>query len=117
MASAIGRYDPQVEWHRKAAGEAYDRGYFPEGFMRQWSALLRAPERLELLRTVTVHAFVLHGRDDDHLHWAAAVDMAEAIAGSELQVHPDMGHLIPHELWPTIADGLVRAARRAEKPA
>lgn len=110
-----GRYDPQVQWHVAKAGEAYDRGYAPEGYARQWAALRRAPERLEDLRSVAVPTLVFHGRDDDVLHWHSAVDIAEAIAGSELQVQPDMGHLIPHELWPDLAQALLRTARRAEE--
>ena len=109
-----GRFDPQIEWHVRATGEAYDRGYYPEGFSRQWAALKRAPERLEDLRSVTAPTFVFHGRDDDVLHWASAVDIAEAIPDAELQVHPGMGHLIAHELWPDLAAGLLRTAARAE---
>lgn len=112
-STRLGAYDPQVEWHRAAAGEAYDRGYFPEGFSRQWAALRRAPERLEALKDVTVPTLVFHGREDDVLHWASAVDIAEAIPGAELQVHADVGHLIPHELWPDLAAALLRTARRA----
>jgi len=114
-AAPPGRYDPQVAWHIAATGEAYDRGYFPEGFSRQWAALRRAPERLEDLKAVTVPTLVLHGRDDDVLHWASAVDIAEAIPGAELQVHADMGHLIPHELWTDIAAALLRTAARADE--
>jgi len=109
------RYDAQEDWHRWAAGEAYDRGYFPEGAARQWAAMRRAPERLERLRGVSVPTLVLHGRDDDVLHWCAAVDMAEAVAGSELQVHPGMGHLIPWELWPEIVAAVARTARHGER--
>jgi pimeloyl-ACP methyl ester carboxylesterase len=114
-AAPRGRYDPQVDWHIARAGEAYDRGYAPEGYHRQWAALRRAPERLDDLRSVTVPTLVFHGREDDVLHWHSAVDIAEAIAGSELQVQPDMGHLIPHELWPDLAQALVRTAHRAEE--
>lgn len=117
LASPLRRYDPQVEWHRAAAAEAYDRGYAPEGFARQWAALMRAPERLEQLRAVTVPTLVFHGREDEVLHWAAAVDIAEAITGAELHVAPDMGHLIPHELWPELTAALARTAHRAEEPA
>ncbi|WP_067195990.1 alpha/beta fold hydrolase [Microbacterium sp. XT11] len=115
VASTGGRYDPQVEWHRRAAREAYDRGYSPDGYARQWAALRRAPERLEALRSVTVPTLVFHGREDDVLHWASAVDIAEAIPGAELQVHADMGHLIPHELWPDLASALLRTAARGEE--
>jgi len=106
-------YDPQVDWHRARAGEAYDRGYAPEGFMRQWSALYRATGRLEALRAVEVPALVFHGRDDRTLHWYAAFDIADTMPDAELQVHPGMGHLIPWELWPELVAGIVRTARRA----
>jgi pimeloyl-ACP methyl ester carboxylesterase len=108
-------YDPQLDWHREKAIQAHERGYAPDGFVRQWSALLRAPERLERLRGVTVPAFVFHGREDPVLHWCSAVDIAEAIPGAELQVHPGMGHLIPWELWPELIAGVVRAARREDR--
>ncbi|OZM76477.1 alpha/beta fold hydrolase [Pseudonocardia sp. MH-G8] len=109
------RYRWQEEWMVWAAGEAYDRGYAPEGYVRQWAALRRAPERLERLRAVTVPTLVLHGRDDDVLHWCAAVDTAEAIPGAELQIHPDMGHLVPWELWPDLVAAIARTARRGEE--
>jgi pimeloyl-ACP methyl ester carboxylesterase len=108
------RYPVDEEWFAWAAGEAYDRGYAPEGFARQWSALLRAPERLERLRGVTAPSLVFHGRADDVLHWCAAVDMAGALPNAELQVHADMGHLIARELWPALVDGIVRTARRGD---
>lgn len=114
--SGDGRYPIDQEWMSWAAGTAYDRGYAPEGFARQWSALLRAPDRLEPLRGIGIPALVFHGREDDVLHWAAAVDMAEAIPRAELQVHPGMGHLIAHQLWPDLAAGIVRTVRRAEAP-
>jgi pimeloyl-ACP methyl ester carboxylesterase len=109
------RYDPQVQWHREKAALAYDRGYFPEGFSRQWAALLRAPERLEQLREVTVPTFVFHGREDPVLHWCSAVDIAEAMPAAELQVHPEVGHLIPHELWPDLTTAIARTAHRGEE--
>ncbi len=109
------RYDPQEDWHRAKAALAYDRGYAPDGYARQWSALLRAPERLEDLRSVTVPTLIFHGREDEVLHWCSAVDMAEAIAGSELQIQPDMGHLIPHELWPDLVAAISRTVQRREE--
>ncbi|MGO1849237.1 MULTISPECIES: alpha/beta fold hydrolase [unclassified Microbacterium] len=110
-----GRYDPQLEWHVNATAHAYDRGYSPDGYARQWSALLRAPERFEALKAVTVPALIFHGREDDIVHWQAAADMAAAIATSELQVHPHMGHLAPHELWPELSAALIRTVRRGEE--
>ena len=99
---------------REDARTAYDRGYFPEGFARQWSALMRAPERLERLRAVTVPALLFHGRADATLHWVASVEMAQAMPDAELHVVPDMGHLMTVDLWPSLAAGIVRTARRGE---
>jgi pimeloyl-ACP methyl ester carboxylesterase len=114
-AAGSDRYPLDVEWMRWASGEAFDRGYFPEGFSRQWAALLRAPERLDDLRTVTAPTLIFHGRDDDVCGWLAAVAMAEAMPHAELQVHPGMGHLIPSSLYPELVDGIVRTARWAER--
>lgn len=114
-AAPATRYDPQVQWHRAAAGLAYDRGYAPEGYARQWAACLRAPERLDDLRTVTIPALVFHGRDDAVVHYSAALDLADALAAAELQIHPQVGHLIPHELWPELAGAIVRTAQRGEE--
>ncbi len=108
-----GLYDPQLQWHAEAAATAYDRDYAPEGAVRQWAALLRAPERLERLRELSHPAFVFHGREDGTLHWSAAVDIAAALSGAELQVRPRVGHLIPLELWPELVEGIVRTAARA----
>lgn len=111
------RYDPQVAWHRTAAGTAYDRGYFPEGAERQLAALRRAPERLERLRDVRVPTLIVHGREDPVVHWSAAADMAAAMSGSELQIHPEVGHLLPHELWPDLTRAILRTADRARERA
>jgi pimeloyl-ACP methyl ester carboxylesterase len=108
-----GPYDPQLAWHREKAVQAFERGYFPEGFTRQWAALLRAEDRLPVLHTVGVPTFVFHGRNDPVLSWTAAVAIAQAMPDAELQVHPGMGHLIPWELWPELVAGIVRTARRA----
>jgi hypothetical protein len=43
------------------------------------------------------------------------VDIAAAVPGSELQIHPDMGHLVPWELWPDVVAAIVRTARRGEE--
>ena len=115
--AAPSRYDAQVEWHAAKAALAYDRGYAPEGFSRQWAALRRAPERLARLAEVDAPALVWHGRVDDVLHWSAAVDMAEALTAAELQVHPEVGHFFPQELWPDLAAAITRTARRGEEHA
>lgn len=100
---------------RRYVTRSYERRYSPDGAPRQWSALKRAPERLERLRGVEVPTAVIHGRDDHVLHWCAAVDIAEAMPASELHVYPGMGHFFPPVLIPDFVRILLRTARSAER--
>ncbi|WP_306369615.1 alpha/beta fold hydrolase [Nocardiopsis sp. CC223A] len=99
---------------RRYITRSYERRYSPDGAPRQWSALKRAPERLERLRGVDVPTAVIHGRDDHVLHWCAAVDIAEAMPRAELHVHPGMGHFFPPALIPDFVRVLRRTALLAE---
>ncbi len=110
-----GTYPFDKTWAREAARRAYDRGYAPDGIARQWTALKRAPERLERLREVRAPTLVIHGRADNVLLWPAAVDIAEAIADAELHIYPGMGHSMVRELWPAYVAEIVRVARRYEE--
>jgi len=112
-ADSPGWYEHDADWYAEQARVGYERGYSPDGLVRQWSMLVRAPERLEALREVRVPTLLFHGRHDPVLHWHAALDIAEAISDAELQVHPGMGHLVPRALWPELVAGIVRTARRS----
>lgn len=109
----VGASPFDEDWVRTMAALHYDRGYCPDGQPRQWAALLRAPKRLARLSTVSVPTLVVHGRLDADLHWRAAVDMAAAIEGAELQVYGEMGHELPRALWPDLVAGITRTAHRA----
>lgn len=100
---------------RRYVTRSYERRYSPDGAPRQWSALKRAPERLEDLRTVDVPTAVIHGRDDHVLHRCAAWDIAEAMPRAELHVYPGMGHFFPPALISAFVRVLERTARLAER--
>lgn len=96
------------------AARYYDRIYRPDGLVRQWNAMLRGPlERREKLGAVTVPAAIIHGRQDQLLHWKAAVAAGELLAGAEVHIFEEMGHDVPRELWPDFVRALSRAADRA----
>ena len=116
------RYHQSPGFEFDAAGAAalaaryFDRGYRPDGPVRQWNALVRGPlERREWLRAVTAPTVIIHGRADRSLHWRAALTMAELIAHSELHLYDGMGHDVPRPLWPQFVDAFARSARRAER--
>lgn len=108
----------EQQWYedetRRYIADSYARRYSPDGAPRQWNALKRAPERLAELRSVTVPAAVVHGREDHVLHWCAALDIAEAMPTAELHVYPGMGHFFPPALIPDFVQILRRTAQLAE---
>jgi pimeloyl-ACP methyl ester carboxylesterase len=74
--------------------------YDPDGIARQLAAIVAAPPRDELLKTVRCPALVLHGDSDPLFPVAVAKDTAESIPGAELVVVPGMSHGFPESLTP-----------------
>lgn len=66
--------------------------------------------RLSQLR---VPALVLHGSDDPLLRPAAARRTAKAISGARLVILPGVGHYLPTEVYPQVADEVRALADRA----
>jgi pimeloyl-ACP methyl ester carboxylesterase len=99
-------------------GRVADRApYDPNGNARQLAAIVAAPPRNELLKSVRCPALVLHGDSDPLLRVAAAKDTAASIPGAELVVVPGMGHGFPDSLAPVllkhIGDFVAKAEGRA----
>lgn len=106
-----------VEETRARAGETYDRGISTSGAIRQMQAILAQPDRTRPLHEVRVPTMVIHGLADRLVHVSGGRATAHAIPGAELLLIPGMGHDLPEALWPTLADGIERTARRAEPEA
>jgi pimeloyl-ACP methyl ester carboxylesterase len=96
------------------AGRSYDRAYDPAGGVRQRLAVHASGDRTEGLRGLRVPTLVVHGEADPLIPVAGGKATAEAIPDAELLVFPGMGHHLPPELWPDIADAIARTADRAE---
>jgi pimeloyl-ACP methyl ester carboxylesterase len=102
----------QDELERKHAAK-FDRGYRPQGTMRQYAAILASPDRTAGLHDVKVPTLVIHGADDPLITVSGGEATAAAVAGAELLVIPGMGHDLPRELWPQLADAIAGNAARA----
>ena len=91
--------------------------YDPAGVARQWSAVVAAAPRNELLRNVRCPALVLHGEADPVFPVAAAEDTAQSIPDAELIVVPGMGHGISESTAPVclkhIGDFVMEVEERA----
>ncbi|MEZ0091362.1 alpha/beta fold hydrolase [Streptacidiphilus sp. EB129] len=93
--------DPAVLRVRHEA--SYDRSYRPDGFARQFAAVLASPDRTAGLRGVTVPTLVIHGLADPLIDHSGGEATAKAVPGAGLLLLPGMGHDLPQALWPTIA--------------
>ena len=92
---------------RDLAGRMYDRGYHPDGTMRQVVAILASGDRTPLLRELDVPTVVIHGEDDALIGVSGGHATAAAIPGSRLVLIPGLGHDLPAGSWETIADAVV----------
>jgi pimeloyl-ACP methyl ester carboxylesterase len=107
------RYPVDEERMRERAAATYDRCHHPAGTARQLGAILASGSRTAGLRRLDVPAVVVHGRDDPLVPFRAGAATARAVPGAELVAIPGMGHDLPRELWPRVADALVANAERA----
>jgi pimeloyl-ACP methyl ester carboxylesterase len=96
---------------RATAGQAWDRGYNPEGTARQLAAIVASGSRSAALADVDLPALVVHGAADTLIHPSGGERTAEVIPDAKLVVIDGMGHDLPRPLWPQITDLLVDHAR------
>jgi len=92
----------------RAAREAFQRSYRPDGVARQMQAAIADGSRVDRLRLVEVPTLIIHGADDPLIPVAAGRDTAAVIPGARLEIVPGMGHNIPDALAPKIV-GIVSA--------
>ena len=93
LFQAIGGRLPQDEHRlRTSAGIAWDRGPHPEGFARQWAAIMASGSRLRALRRLDVPTLVVHGTLDPLVPPRAGKATADAIPGARMLWVDGMGH-------------------------
>lgn len=83
-------------------GRGYDRCYYPQGLLRQWSALLAAPPRGKRLQKVKLPALVMHGSADILVPPQHGRRVAASIPGSEYHEIEGWGHDMPLGVIPLL---------------
>ncbi|EKF28626.1 hydrolase, alpha/beta fold family, putative [Trypanosoma cruzi marinkellei] len=82
---------------------------------RHLSAVQRAKSRVEGLRGLKTPTLVIHGMRDEIVPYENGIEIAKVIGRSaKLVLFPLMGHAIPEELFPAIAQEIVWNAQRAD---
>jgi pimeloyl-ACP methyl ester carboxylesterase len=97
---------------RQRAATAYDRCFYPEGFVRQLLAIMASGDRTEKLRRLDVPTLVIHGSVDPLVTPSGGQATADAIPGAELLVLDGMGHDLPPFFWTPIVEAITKLAAR-----
>lgn len=106
-------YPPDPEALRARVTAEIDRAHHPAGYVRQRAAILADGDRRELVMRIAAPTLVIHGTDDPLVPHAGGEELAALIAGASLHLFPGMGHEIPEQLVPLIADLVASHARTA----
>jgi pimeloyl-ACP methyl ester carboxylesterase len=92
------------------ATRSFERGLNPSGVSRQMLAIIASGNRTEKLATLNVPTLVIHGTNDPLVSPEAGKATARAIAGAKLMLVEGMGHTLPRQVWPEIADAIAQHA-------
>ncbi len=98
---------------RQKIERAYDRSYYPAGYGRQLVAILVAESRVPALAKVSVPTLVVHGIDDPLVPLENGRRVASAVPGARLIELRGMGHNLPEQYWPLVADAIAETAARS----
>ncbi|MFW9822467.1 MAG: alpha/beta fold hydrolase [Candidatus Thorarchaeota archaeon] len=98
---------------RSFAARVFDRCYYPQGAERQTLAVMVDGNRKDRLSDIKVPTLIIHGREDPFFPIEGGIDTHEAISGSELLIIEGMGHSLPPETWPQIAESIAKNAAKA----
>jgi pimeloyl-ACP methyl ester carboxylesterase len=92
---------------------AVHRAWRPAGSARQLLAVAADGDRSPLLSRMRIPTHVMHGREDPLVPCAAAHDLQSKIDGATLDLIDGMGHDLPVQLMPRLAQGIADNASKA----
>lgn len=90
---------------------AVERAYYPVGSDRQGAAVLAVLGDMRgILENIQAPTVVIHGSSDPLNPYQLGEDVANTIPGADFILIEGMGHDLPVELIPTIADAIIKVA-------
>jgi pimeloyl-ACP methyl ester carboxylesterase len=105
FSGGSGKFDEKVE--SELSARSYDRCFYPQGFTRQFTAVLASGGRKEALKSVNVPTLVIHGAQDPLVPLEHGRATAEAISGARLLVVEGLGHGLSYpDLWDEIVEAI-----------
>lgn len=91
-----------------------ERGYHPEGVLRQMNASLASGDLSPVLGMVRCPALVIHGKSDPLIPYTAGIDTAVRIRDAKLVLLDGYGHDFPPQLNERLANLIAGHAAAAE---
>ncbi|MFL2697675.1 MAG: alpha/beta fold hydrolase [Gammaproteobacteria bacterium] len=82
-------------------------GFYPEAMPRQVTAIMKAGDRSNQVRSIKASTLVQHGINDTLLPPDHGEHTAELIQGSKLEIYENMGHNLPPEVLPLVIEDMV----------
>ncbi|MBV8529522.1 MAG: alpha/beta fold hydrolase [Candidatus Dormibacteraeota bacterium] len=113
-AVASPAFEFEEERIADVAARSWDRGHDTLGLARHAVASLASGDRTERLRELTLPTLVIHGTADVLCDASGGHATASAIPGSELVIIDGMGHGLPRQLWPELAERIAMLVRRTD---
>ena len=86
---------------------AHSYGFYPEAMPRQLTAIFKAGDRSEQVRSIKVPTLVQHGINDTLLPPDHGEHTAQLIRNSKLKIYKKMGHNLPPEVLPLVIEDMV----------
>jgi pimeloyl-ACP methyl ester carboxylesterase len=106
-------YPPDPERLRARLQATVQRAWRPAGTARQLVAVIADADRSPLLPRITAPTRVIHGQADPLVPVAAGHDLGAKIRAAVVDIVPGMGHDLPLQLLPRLAEAIADNARRA----
>jgi pimeloyl-ACP methyl ester carboxylesterase len=105
-------YPPEPERLRQRLEANVRRAWRPKGTARQVAAIVADGDRTKLMVRIQSPTHVIHGEADPLVPVAAGRELVKHIRGATGDFIPGMGHDLPLQLIPRIAQGIADNANR-----
>jgi pimeloyl-ACP methyl ester carboxylesterase len=104
-------YPAEEERLQRRVRSDFERGWYPQGAVRQMAAIIADGDRRDMLKQISTPTLVIHGEADPLVPVEGGRDTAANIAGARLMLIPGMGHDLPLALVDILADAIADHAR------
>lgn len=101
----------EAQWQSLAA-RGYDRSNYPDGFGRQFWAIMDSGDRIDLLKSITQPSLVIHGKADNLIPYQHGEHTAELIPDSRLVLIEGMGHFLDSVNKPLVIEEIIKIASK-----